>query len=273
MEEKSKFYFTKLPSRLLKAHTLLDHVDRGLLQQVAVYHPNPCFLPVDYLTSVVLGCGEKAFYRAVYKLKMLGLIQFEKGRRKSKGRNRPNLYTFNADPSLWRLPKPLSDEIRGDYQKLGLGELEYKNEPFKHEFAFKIYFNSSYPKHRIETKNRSVSDLTGTPVRKEIKPEDLPWFERLNKLNEENPMPLKIIADYYRYQFSIKSLGTLGEVIGFNERKFLLELKDRYMQITASPPSESIAKLVQQIEDLEKNGATRAEILGLILIEKNPPNL
>lgn len=171
----------------------------------------------------------------------------------------------NADPSLWRLPKPLSDEIRADYRKLGLGELEYKNEPFKHEFAFKIYFNSSHPKYRIEAKNRSVSALTGTPVREEIKPEDLPWFERLNKLIEENPMPLKILADYYRHQVSIKSLGTFGEMIGFNERKFLMELKDRYMQITANPPTESIAQLVRKIKELEKNGATRGDILGLIL--------
>jgi hypothetical protein len=260
MEDKTKFYFTKVPARLLRAHTLLDHIDRGLLAQIASYHPNPCFLPVDYLTSVVLGCGEKAFYRAVFKLDLLGLISFEKNGKRSPTRKRPNHYTFNADPSLWRLPRPLSDEIKADFSKLGQGELVYKNDPFDHEFAFKIYFNKKYPKYQVQAKNRSVSNLTGTPVRCEIDPADLPWFERLNEIKNQELTPERILTDYYKNKLNIQSLSTLGELIGFNQRKYLIDLKDRYMQVTVNPPTEAVAKLVALVEGLEKNGATRGEI-------------
>lgn len=46
------------------------------------------------------------------------------------------------------------------------------------------------------------------------------------------------------------------------------EFKDRYMQIMASPPTESLAKFVRQIEGLEKNGATLTDIILLILKEQ-----
>lgn len=260
MEDKAKFYFTKLPVRLLRAHTLLDHVDRGLLTQIASYHPNPCFLPVDYLTSVVLGCGEKSFYRAVYKLDLLGLICFEKNGKRSPTRKNPNHYTFNADPSLWRLPRPLSDEIKADYAKLGHGELVYKTDPFIHEFGFKLYFNKKYPKYQVQAKNRSVSNLTGTPVRGEIDPADLPWFERFNEIKNQELTPERILTDYYKNKLNIQSLSTLGELIGFNQRKYLIELKDRFMQVMVNPPTEAAAKLAALVEGLEKNGASRVEI-------------
>jgi len=260
MEGKTKFYFTKIPTRLLRAHTLLDHIDRGLLEQIASYHPNPCFLPVDYLTSVVLGCGEKAFYRAVLKLQLLGLIEFEKNGKRSPRRKRPNHYTFNADPSLWRLPLTLSDEIKADYTRLGQGELVYKDAPFNHEFGFKLYFNKKYPKYQIKAKNRSVSSLTGTPVREEIDPKDQPWYERFNEIINQELSPLRILSDFYKHKMEIQSLE-LGGFAGLNQKKYLVELKDKYMQLTVNPPTEAAAKLVAIAENLEKNGATRGEII------------
>lgn len=273
MKDSAKYYFTRLPMRLLRAHTLLDHVDRGLLLQIASYHPNPCFLPVDYLTSVVLGCGEKSFYRAVYKLKTLGLIEFERNGKRSHWRKRPNFYTFNADPSLWRLPQALSDEIKADYAKLGHGELVYKNAPFVHEYGFKLYFNKKYPKYQIQAKNRSVSKLTGTPVRAEIDPTDQPWHERFSEITKQDLPPERILTDFYKHKIAIQSLATLGEVMGMNQRNYLIELRDRYMQVTVNPPTEEAKKVLELADKLEKNGATRMEILTAILAASSMKSL
>lgn len=260
MNEKTQFYFKRLPSKILKAHTLIDNIDRGLLVQFALFHPKPCFLSVDYLTEVVLGCGEKAFYRSVLKLQFLGLIQFKRGSRKAKDRKRPNHYTLVSDPKNWRLPKPLSDEIKADYAKLAGGELVYEKEQFPNELGFKIAFNKIYPKYAIKFKHALADETERVPVRAEIAPNDLPWFDRLDILTSEHCTPSRVVADFYKNKDEILKLKVAGAINGVYERKYLTTLEGEFVKISNAPPTENVLRLLSLGIDLENRGMTGVEI-------------
>jgi hypothetical protein len=269
MNEKKMFYFKMVPQRLLEAHTLLDNIDRGLLIEIIKYHPKDCFLPVDYLTEVVLVCGEKAFYRSVYKLQMLGLIGFKRGDRRSKDRRQSNHYWFVDDPSSWRLPKDLANQVKADYSTLGLGELIFKERGFPNELGFKIAFNVSHPKHQIKRKVRPKKNLTGVPVKEDLKPSELEYRKRLENLVRDDFPASGIIANYYRQkeEIQIARVAADGE-IGVFEKKYLLELDSRFNNLIQNPePSPDLLKLLALGVDLEIKGVESKAIAEEIKAE------
>lgn len=269
MNEKKMFYFKMVPQRLLEAHTLLDNLDRGLLIEIIKYHPKDCFLSVDYLTEVVLVCGEKAFYRSVYKLQMLGLIGFKRGDRRSKDRRQSNHYWFVDDPSFWRLPKDLANQVKADYLTLGLGELVFKNKGFPNELGFKIAYNVSHPKHQIKRKVRPQKILTGVPVSEDLKPSELDYRKRHENLVREDFPESGIVANFYRQkeEIQIAKIAIDGE-IGVFEKKYLLELDSRFSSLSQKPdPSLDLLKLLTLGVDLEIKGVDGQTIADEIKAE------
>ncbi len=270
MTDKKMFYFKMVPQRLLEAHTLLDNLDRGLLVEIIKYHPKDCFLSVDYLTEVVLVCGEKAFYRSVYKLQMLGLIGFKRGDRKSEDRRQSNRYWFIEDPSLWRLPKDLANKVKADYLTLGFGELVFKGKGFPNELGFKITFNLSHPKHQIKRKVRPKKILTGTPVSEDLKPTELEYRKRLENLVRDDFPASGIIANFYKQKDEILvAKEALDGEIGVYEKKYLLELDLRFSGFGKTPEqSIDIVKLLALGADLEIKGLQGQAIADEIKAER-----
>lgn len=261
MDEKAKFYFKRVPSKILNADTLLDNNDRGLLLKIINFYPNPCFLSVNYLTEVVLSCGEKSFYRSVYKLQHLGLIIFQRGKKERPNRKFPNTYTFVNNPYLWRLPKPLSDEIRADYAKLGFGELAFKNEPFADEMDFKISFNHSYPKHQIKIKNPEPENngqkenLTDASVRDVLSLEERQFFDWLDFLFSPHIGETKIIADYYKHQTKIENIKLKNQTeVGIYERQYFTKLEAMFFEIRNNTKNDMVQALLNLATTLESKG-------------------
>lgn len=262
MNEKKMFYFKMVPQRLLEAHTLLDNLDRGLLVEIIKYHPKDCFLSVDYLTEVVLICGEKAFYRSVYKLQMLGLIGFKRGNRKSEDRRQSNRYWFVDDPRFWRLPKDLANQIKADYLTLGGGELVFKDKGFLNELGFKIAFNLSHQKHQIKRKKCPKKVLTGMPVREDLKPSELEYRKRLENLVREDFPASGIISNFYRQkdEIMIAKKAADGEM-DFYEKQYFLELDSKFQELSKKPEqSPDVLKLLSLGTDLENKGLDGQEI-------------
>lgn len=263
------FYFKMIPQRLFEAHTLLDNFDRGLLVEIIKYHPKDCFLSVDYLTEVVLVCGEKAFYRSVYKLQMLGLIGFKRGDRKSKDRRQSNHYWFVDNPSFWRLPKELSNQLKADYFALGLGELVFKEKGFPNELGFKIAFNVSHPKHQIKRKKRPPKSLTCSRVKEDLKPSELEYRKRTENLVRDDFPASGIIANFYKQkdEIIVARAAADGE-IGVYEKKYLLELDSRFNDLSKNPePSIDLVKLLSLGSDLEIKGVDGETISNEIKAE------
>ncbi|NOT80478.1 MAG: hypothetical protein HOP07_15915 [Bacteriovoracaceae bacterium] len=256
MNDKKMFFFKMIPQRLLEAHTLLDNLDRGLLVEIIKYHPKDCFLSVDYLTEVVLVCGEKAFYRSVYKLQMLGLIGFKRGDRKSKNRRQSNHYWFIDDPSYWRLPKDLANQVKADHLALGGGELVFKEKGFTNELGFKITFNLTHPKHQIKRKERSKKILTGVPVRGNPEPSELEYRKRLENIMRDDFPPTGIIASFYREKDEIiVARVAADDEMGFYEKKYLLELDLIFNDLSKKPElGLDLTKLLNLGVELEAKG-------------------
>lgn len=262
MDNKAKFLFNRIPTRLLRAHTLLDNIDRGLLEQIASWYPNDCFYSVNYLTEVVLGCGEKAFYRSIYKLRMLGLIEFKRGNRK-----KPNHYIFVADPSCWKLPTPLSQLIQTDHIALGFGKLVYGHEPFPNELGFKLAFNSSYPKHKIKLKISSTEAKDISPRKEDLNPIDREWFNRYDILISEHITNSKIIADYFKYKNELLKINIEDNGLSDFQKKYLLELKDKFDQLSKSPDCTDTLNLLKLANELDNDGNNAEEIYFKIRAE------
>jgi hypothetical protein len=260
MKAKTNYLFDRIPNRLMKAHTLLDNIDRGLLGQIISWHPNSCIYSVDYLTEIVLVCGEKAFYRSVYKLQMLGLIEFKRGHWKAKKRRNSNQYTFVCDPSLWRLPKPLSDLIKADHEKLGLGELIYKNPPYANELGFKLAFNSTYPKYQIKIKAEA-------PKEEILSPTEQAWAGRLDLLTSIHSTPAKVIADFYKFKSEILKLSLENCGFGKYEQKFFEELKKKFDSLVSNSIDEDTFALLNLGNKLDNDGNNADEIQNAIRSE------
>lgn len=249
---KARFFFSRIPKRLLQAHNLLDRNDRELLVQVAAWHPKPCFYSVDYFTETILGIGDKAFYRALYKLSFLGLIQIKKGNRK-----RPNNYIFIDDPSLWRLPKNLADNISNDHEKLGLGTIQFKEKGFINEYGFKVAFNSAFPKYQLKLNkvDNSQSEekiLTDTPVRETLEPAEQGYFDLLKNLTSIHRSEPKIIADYYKNREKITAIKSAPkEEQAPNERNYFLTLEAAFFEISSNPKDDLVRPLLVFAVNLE----------------------
>lgn len=262
MDNKAKFLFNRIPTRLLRAHTLIDNIDRGLLEQIASWYPNDCFYSVNYLTEVVLCCGEKAFYRSVYKLRMLGLIEFKRGNRK-----KPNRYTFVSDPSYWKLPKPLSEAVKADHVALGFGELSCKFEPFPNELGFKIAFNSAHPKHKIKMKEKYYEVMDNIFQKENLSMIERGWFDKYDILKSVHITNSRIISDFYKYKNEFLKLEIEDNGLGDFEKKYLFELKSRFQFLSLNPDCEDTLNLLKLGNKLENDGINAEEIQSEIRAE------
>ncbi len=260
MNDKAHFFFSRLPKRLLQSHTLLDRNDRELLTQIIAWHPNDCFYSVDYFTETILGIGDKAFYRSLYKLQFLGLIKIKKGNRK-----RPNHYSFVDDPRLWRLPKELGEAIATDYQKLGLGTLEYQIGNFPNEYGFKLAFNSAYPKYPIKIKEREAPQekqpFDEKAFKENLSPQDKKFYERFYFLNSVHISNPKIIADYYQAKKNIaEAIGKSSTDLAEYERRYYLTLEAKFFEVANNPQDEITRSLLGFAINLENKSLTNEEI-------------
>ena len=254
-KKKTKYYFNRVPSRLMQQYTLLSSIDRDLLGQIVAWEGNDCFLTVDFLTEVVLVCGEKAFYRSVHKLQMLGLIRFKRGNRK-----RPNRYRFNEDPSHWRLPQPLQSQIAGDYQTLHGEELHFLEKAYPNEHGFKLAFNAAYPKYQLKLGKEPVGEVTGMPVTQDLTPEEKVWDNLLGSLEKHMP-DQRIIREYYRSKCELRQLRIASkEELRSVKNRYLTALERKFDLIQASPPNKLILDLLRLGVDLENQGRSGEEI-------------
>ena len=255
--DKTKYFYAKIPKRLFQSYGLLNPTDRATLAQIISWHPNECFYAVNYFTEVVLGVGDKAFYQSIYKLQLLGLIRFKRGNRK-----RPNRYLFEPDPRNWRLPKPLSDQIRDDYLKLGFADFKYQHEPFPNEYGFKIVFNKLHPKLAIKIKEPTPtgSAVTDMPISTpELSADEMIWYKKYDYLTGIHSSPTKVVADYYKYQSEISKIKNSSSNLEY-EKKYLLLLEEKYFEVRLNPPDEITKKILNLATDLESRGLSGEEI-------------
>lgn len=271
MEDKAKFYFKRVPSKILKADNLLDNTDRGLLVRISLFHPNPCFLSVNYLTEKVLGCGEKAFYRSVLKLQFLGLIEFKRGKRARPNRKNPNTYTLIDDPTQWRLPQPLADEIKVDFAKLGFGDLIFKKDPFPNELGFKIAFNKTHPSYLIKIKsevdNVAEEEAPKISIRETLSATEQRFFDLLDLLDSPHITNSKIIGDYFKNKNKIEmNRSKTNTDFGVFESKYYLHLEEKFFE-ASNDTKDSTRALLNLATNLEAKGVNGEEIQSAIKAE------
>jgi hypothetical protein len=261
--DKSRYFYAKIPKRLLQSYSLLNPTDRAVLTQIISWYPNECFYAVNYFTEKILGVGDKAFYQSIYKLQFLGLIRFKRGNRK-----RPNRYLFVADPRDWRLPKPLCDQIRADHLKLGFEDFKCQHEPFPNEYGFKVAFNKIYPKYAIKIQTtEEVSSLTDTSVAEPIiSEEDKLWVKKYENIDGVHASATRTVADYYKYQLVIAQAKTKLDTSP-HQKKYLLRLEEKFFEISYSPPDEIVKKILALATELESKGLSPDDIQEKLLSE------
>ncbi len=256
-KEKRDYYFTSVPSVLIRAYDLLSKNDRDLLIQIISYHPNSCFLTVDKLTEQILVCGEQAFYRSVYKLAHLKLIHFKRG-----NRSKPNHYMFEPDPQKWRLTKSLHEQLASDAKAIKDKDLTFANEPFPNVYGFIASFNLCYPDYKIEVPKKSEIQNPTPVVTDDISVNIQKWFNRMEQM-ARNTSTFYIIKNYNYFDEQVAAFKAWGkgELTEYSaceaEKRYIKLLVEKFDLISKNPKSEfeqNCFALMQKLLDDGKAG-------------------
>lgn len=254
-EIRYNFIFTAIPAILLKAHDLLNKNDRDLLAQIICAGPNGCFMTVDRLTEKILGCGEPAFYRSVYKLKHLRLISFRRG-----NKTKANLYKFESDCQKWRLTADMHRQLVEHAKKCNIDNFQMQTEPFPNLFGFITSYNSVYASHPLEFPKKknfsepepihalsdpmnSTSKTEATPIKDVQFTESRLWQNRIEQMEKNNSFYYVIRnINYFSKaveQYKAWKEGVLTEYSACSlEKKYISTLIQKYEVILKHPFSD-----------------------------------
>lgn len=139
--------------------------------------------------------------RAKLRLHVLGLIRIEK----RGGQN--YTYFFQDDIRSWRLTENINAKLQVDHEKMGLGRIEFKAEPFKSDEHFNNYFAQKFQKFAAGRKGRShkCEDISQDL---EVEPHIVVPTRNFKTLIEKlsSAHPTKILSDYFNYRHQIIDL-------------------------------------------------------------------
>jgi hypothetical protein len=244
-KEKTPYLYTLVPFQLIRCHQLLNRTDRDVLIQIIAFGKKSCYYAVDKWTEEVLGTGEDAFYRSIYKLRFLGLIDFKKGKR-----GRSSFYFYHPDPRLWILPKEIETLLQADRVKLGLEPIQFVHAGFDSYKHFVNAFNKNYPRYAIKNKDP-----------KPINDEDGVWLKKLENIKSIHHTDTKTIYDFYFYKKQIiqKNTGQSGQMLSI-EKKYLKHLERAFIKLNRKPTSRFVANMLNIAEELEKEGLVGEQI-------------
>jgi hypothetical protein len=244
-KERTPYLYTLVPFQLLRCHQLLNRTDRDVLIQIIAFGKKSCYYAVDKWTEEVLGTGEDAFYRSIYKLRFLGLIDFKKGKR-----GRSSFYFYNSDPRLWILPKEIETLLQADRAKLGLEPILFVHNGFENYNHFVNAFNKKYPRYAIKNKDP-----------KPINEEDADWLKKLENIKSIHHTDAKTVYDFYIYKNQIiqKNKGQTEQMLPI-QKKYLKYLERAFIKLNKKPTSRFIANMLNIAEELEKEGLAGEKI-------------
>lgn len=149
-----------------------------------------------------LGIGVYHLRRAKLRLHTLGLLKIEK-------RGSQNfIYFFQEQIQSWRLTENINAKLQVDHEKMGLGRIEFKSEPFKSDEHFNNYFAQMFPRFANGRKGRSHNDVDEI-IEPETEQKSLQAPVRKFKVlieKLESAHPTKILSDYFNYRPQINDL-------------------------------------------------------------------
>lgn len=207
-----------------------------------------------------LGIGVYHLRRAKLRLHVLGLLKIEK-------RGSQNYtYFFQDDIQSWRLTENINAKLQVDHEKMGLGRIEFKTEPFKSDEHFNNYFTQMFPKFANGRKGRSQSDdaeiiqeaeeanFIQAPVRK---------FKVLTE-KLETAHPTKILSDYFNYRPQINDLKYGDSKPTDPDEIRYLETLDAMADKIIREPDEKTKLILDEVHFRVKQGDSNFEI-GVML--------
>lgn len=151
-----------------------------------------------------LGIGVYHLRRAKLRLHLLGLIRIER-------RGRQNFsYYFQDDIENWKLTESINAKLQVDHEKMGMGHIEFKKEPFKSSNHFSNYFSQQFPKFSLGRKGRS-KDETDEFDEIETDGQENPYRLPVRKFKTlidkiEATHPTKLLSDFFNYKPQIQEV-------------------------------------------------------------------
>ncbi len=207
-----------------------------------------------------LGIGVYHLRRAKLRLHVLGLIRIEK-------RGSQNYtYFFQDDIQSWRLTENINAKLQVDHEKMGLGRIEFKSEPFKCDAHFNNYFAQMFSKFANGRKGRSQGDDAEVIQEPEVEISLQTPVRNFKVLTEklEAAHPTKILSDYFNYRPQINDLkyGDLKPTDPDEIR--YLETLDAKADKIIREPDEKTKLILDEVHFRIKQGDSNFEI-GVML--------
>lgn len=262
--KKIRYAFIPMPTHLDDSW-LLNEDEKAILRRLIRLGSRGWFYG-DKKFANILGIGPRHFKRAKYRLQMLGLIRIQK-----RTAQLSTLY-FEEDIENWRLTDEVATKFKVDHEKMSLGPLQFKREPFRSKQHFENTFANAFPRFAEGRKGRLkyTADIesvgpddfsTDTP---EIATEPItkpsPFEKRLEKFNPSDE--LKIFSDYYSYRSRIEECKEIPSQDKFEQRFF--ELLDGCARHLIENPPDTIKSMLDEIKIRFQQGESDFSIVNYI---------
>ncbi len=202
MKKQLRYRFIAFPIHL-DTYWLLNKDEKEILKCLIRLDSKGWFYG-DKKLAKNLQIGMYHFKRAKLRLHMLGLIKIIKRGRQS------FIYYFDSEMENWRLTEEVCAKLQIDHEKMNLGRIVFKKEPFKNDEHFNNCFALNFPKYAKSRKGRKKDESDESFEIHEILNEnqDREPVSKFKVLNErlETAHPTKILSDFFNYRPQINAL-------------------------------------------------------------------
>ena len=259
-------YYTPIYNVVIQ-NWLFSLVERTLITLFASYQKNGCELSREVIKRHC-ECGPYHLERAVKRLEFMGIIEVQRGGKRSYNppRRDTNRYFFLSDPYSWRVTKELQDRIAEETAQLGKAPRTFTHKGYADKKSLDYAFGKSVPTYAHGKKGRRKQNPAPQSVEESaaVQPpmtDDQKWTSKSQKIVADDVRFTYLAREYYRY---VDDMKTAGEFSDHGFSKYQLTYFERLYAVFTErrrrPHGEDDVEIFNKIADWINENKSNLEI-------------
>ena len=258
--------FTQVPNILVRERYLSSN-EKLLLFYIASMGPLGLTMSTKALRLALAPLGNTGLLRAIKRLQFLGMIKIEQVP-KQKGdpiyKKPCHRYYFIKDPLVWRHTIDFRRKLKTEMERLeNHPKLNFKTEVYLDDKAladaFEVWLNSRSPVAFHEKPQAAAVEPS---------PEAMKWISKIEKLKNGEFTFLKIADDAINFSYFLEDLSEEEKKKVCREKvKYIDLIFQVYLKEKENPSDEQIAKDLEWVESLQRQGKASEQISSEIFKE------
>lgn len=260
-------YYTPIYNVIIQ-NWLFSLIERTLISLFASYQKNGCELSREVLKRHC-ECGPYHLERAVRRLEFMGIIEVQRGGKRSYNppRRDTNRYFFQSDPYSWRVTKELQNRIAEETSQLGKSPRAFTHEGYADKNALDFAFGKSVPTYAHGKKGRrkqvraSKNEQTKPVAVQPPDSDDKKWLDRMAYILADDLSFISLASKYFQYADDIEIARHISDH-GFSAHKltYLERLHYIYTEQRTKLKNEEDIAVYNQVESWIDSGIPSGKI-------------